>query len=64
MSGLAAFTDKVLTFTHFLFESETGMLAACAEAVGMKFDLKVRKIMTFTEEDLARLAERQLRLAA
>jgi len=64
MSGLAAFTDKVLTFTHFLFEAETGMLAACAEAVGMKFDLKVRKIMTFTEEDLARLGERQLRLAA
>jgi acyl-CoA thioester hydrolase len=64
MSGLAAFTDKVLTFTHFLFEAETGMLAACAEAVGMKFDQKVRKIMTFNQEDQARLRERQLRLAA
>ena len=47
MSGLAAFTDKVLIFTHFLFEAETGTLAACAEAVGMKFDQKIRKIMTF-----------------
>ena len=64
MSGLASFTDKVLTFTHFLFEAETGTLAACAEAVGMKFDQKVRKIMTFTKEDQRRLGERQLRLAA
>ena len=64
MSGLAAYTDKVLTFTHFLFEAETGLLAACAEAVGMKFDQQSRKIMTFTADDLARLGERQLRLAA
>ncbi len=64
MSGLASFTDKVLTFTHFLFEAETGTLAACAEAIGMKFDQKIRKIMTFTTEDQARLSERQLRLAA
>ena len=64
MSGLAAFTDKVLTFTHFLFDAETGMLAACAEAIGMKFDQKVRKIMTFTADDLARLDARRLKLAA
>jgi len=64
MSGLASFTDKVLTFTHFLFEAETGTLAACAEAVGMKFDQKVRKIMTFSTEDQARLGERKLHLAA
>jgi acyl-CoA thioester hydrolase len=64
MSGLAAFTDKVLTFTHFLFEAETGTLAACAEAIGMKFDQRIRKIMTFTAEDQARLGDRLLRLAA
>lgn len=64
MSGLASFTDKLLVFTHFLFEAETGTLAACAEAVGMKFDQKVRKIMTFTPQDQARLAQRTLRLAA
>jgi acyl-CoA thioester hydrolase len=64
MSGLASFTDKVVTFTHFLFEAETGTLAACAEAVGMKFDQKARKIMTFSTEDQARLGNRQLRLAA
>ncbi len=60
MSGLADFTDKVLRFTHFLFEAESGTLAACAEAVGMKFDQKIRKIMTFSAEDQARLAERKL----
>ena len=64
MSGLAAFSDKVLTFTHFLFEAETGTLAACAEAIGMKLDQKIRKTMTFTKEDQQRLGERQLRLAA
>ena len=64
MSGLADFSDKVLKFTHFLFEAETGMLAACAEAVGMKFDQKVRKIMTFSAEERARLAERKLGLFA
>jgi acyl-CoA thioester hydrolase len=63
MSGLASFTDKVLVFTHFLFEAESGTLAACAEAIGMKFDQKARKIMTFTKQDQARLAERTLRLA-
>jgi acyl-CoA thioester hydrolase len=63
MSGLAAFTTRVLTFTHFLFEAETGTLAACAEAVGMKLDQKIRKTMAFTKEEQARLAERQLRLS-
>jgi acyl-CoA thioester hydrolase len=61
MSGLADFSDKVLKFTHFLFDAESGTLAACAEAVGMKFDQKVRKIMTFSADDQARLAARKLR---
>ena len=62
MSGLAAFSDKTLKFTHFLFEAETGTLGACAEAVGMKFDQKLRKIMTFTSDDRARLEAGKLRL--
>jgi acyl-CoA thioester hydrolase len=40
------------------------MLAACAEAIGMKLDQKIRKNMTFTQEDQARLSEHKLRLAA
>jgi acyl-CoA thioester hydrolase len=62
MSGLADFTDKILKFSHFLFEAETGKLAACAEAVGMKFDQKRRRIMVFSTEDQARLARLKLRL--
>lgn len=61
MSGLAEFSDKILKFTHFLFDAESGTLAACAEAVGMKFDQKIRKIMTFSAEDQARLARLKLR---
>ncbi|MBS0521220.1 MAG: acyl-ACP thioesterase [Proteobacteria bacterium] len=64
MSGLAEFSDKVLKFAHFIFEAETGTLAACAEAVGMKFDQKIRKIMTFSAEDQSRLAAHKLRLFA
>jgi acyl-CoA thioester hydrolase len=62
MSGLADFSDKILKFAHFLFEAETGRLAACAEAVGMKFDQKIRKIMIFPPDDRARLNERKVRL--
>jgi acyl-CoA thioester hydrolase len=60
MSGLAEFSDKILKFTHFLFDAETGTLAACAEAVGMKFDQKIRKIMTFPAEDQARIEKLKL----
>ncbi len=63
MSGLAEFSDKILKFTHFLFNGETGELCACAEAVGMKFDQKIRKIMLFSTDDRARLSERKLRLS-
>jgi acyl-CoA thioester hydrolase len=61
MSGLAGHADKIIRLAHFLFEAETGMLAACAEAVGVKFDQKVRKVMTFSEQERALLADRKLR---
>ena len=61
MSGLADHGDKILRLAHFIFEAETGTLAACAEAVGVKFDQKIRKVMTFSEEERARLGTRKLR---
>ncbi|HYC63655.1 MAG TPA: thioesterase family protein [Reyranellaceae bacterium] len=61
MSGLADHSDRVLKFTHFLFEGETGRLAACAEAVGMKLDQKLRKTMKFSPHDQARLGARRIR---
>ncbi len=61
MSGLADHSDKTIRLAHFLFEAETGTLAACAEAVGVKFDQKVRKVMAFSERERALLADRKLR---
>jgi len=62
MSGLADFGDKIVKLAHFIFEAETGTLAACAEAVGVKFDQKVRKVMAFSEEERGWLAARKLEL--
>jgi len=62
MSGLVGYTAKILKLAHFAFDAESGKLAACSEAIGMKFDQKIRKIMTFSAEDQARLAQRTLRL--
>ena len=61
MSGLAGYTDKILKLVHFAFDAESGTLAACSEGVGMKFDQKARKIMTFSAEDRARLATLKVR---
>jgi acyl-CoA thioester hydrolase len=61
MSGLADHGDKIVKLAHFLFEAETGTLAACAEAVGVKFDQKIRKVMTFSEEERRKLVARKLR---
>jgi acyl-CoA thioester hydrolase len=61
MSGLADYSDKIVRLTHFLFDAETGTLAACAEGVAVKFDQKARKAMAFSEEERDRLAARKLR---
>jgi acyl-CoA thioester hydrolase len=61
MSGIADYTDKILRLVHFAFDAESGTLAACSEGIGMKFDQRNRRIMTFSADDQARLAERKLR---
>jgi acyl-CoA thioester hydrolase len=61
MSGLADHSDKIIRLAHFLFEAETGTLAACAEAVGVKFDQKARKVMAFSERERVVLADHKLR---
>ena len=60
MGGLADLSDKGRKFTHVRLDAESGTLGACAEAVGMKFDQKIRKIMTFSADDQARLARPKL----
>lgn len=64
MSGLADFSDKILKLAHYAFDAESGLLAASAEGIAMKFDQTARRILTFSTEDRARLAELKLRLFA
>ena len=61
--GLAAFSEQGADLHPFPFPGRDRYAGRRAEAVGMKFDQKLHKIMTFTAEDLTRLAERRPRLA-
>jgi acyl-CoA thioester hydrolase len=63
MSGILAATDKTMHIAHFLFDADSGELAAVADGVGVLFDQRIRKIALFSAEDRARLAKRILRLA-
>lgn len=64
MSGILAATDKTMHLVHFLFDADSGELAAVADGVGVLFDQRIRKIAPFTAEDRERLATKILRLAA
>lgn len=63
-SGLLSATDKTMHLAHFLFDADSGALAATADGVGVLFDQKARKITPFTAEDRGRLAASILRLPA
>ncbi len=63
-SGILAATDKTMHLAHFLFDADSGELAAVADGVGVLFDQRIRKIAPFTAEDRGRLATKILRLAA
>lgn len=64
MSGILAATDKTMHLAHFLFDADSGELAAVADGAGVLFDQRIRKIAPFTSEDRERLATKILRLAA
>ena len=64
MSGILAATDKTMHIAHFLFDADSGELAAVADGVGVLFDQRIRKIAPFSAEDRERLATKILRLAA
>ncbi|MGE0423285.1 MAG: acyl-CoA thioesterase [Reyranellaceae bacterium] len=63
-SGVLATTDKTMHIVHFLFDADSGELAATADGVGVLFDQKARKIALFAPEERARLAARVARLPA
>jgi acyl-CoA thioester hydrolase len=49
-SGLKAVGSKTTTWAHWLFDGESGVAAAAAEAVGVSFDLTTRKAVSMEEE--------------
>jgi acyl-CoA thioester hydrolase len=49
-SGLKAVGSKTTTWTHWLFDGESGAAVAAAEAVGVSFDLATRKAVDMEEE--------------
>jgi acyl-CoA thioester hydrolase len=49
-SGLKAVGSKTTTWTHWLFDGESGAAVAAAEAVGVSFDLATRKAVDIDEE--------------
>lgn len=63
-SGLLAMTEKTMHIAHFLFDADSGELAAVADGVGVLFDQKARKLVSFAASERERLAARILRLAA
>lgn len=48
-SGLQAVGSKTATWTHWLFDGESGAAVAAAEAVGVSFDLATRKAVAVDE---------------
>ena len=63
-SGLLATTDKTMHIAHFLFDADTGELAAAADGVGVLFDQRARKLVSFAADERERLAARILRFPA
>ncbi len=49
-SGLKAVGSKTTTWAHWLFDGESGAAVAAAEAVGVSFDLAMRKAIGMGEE--------------
>ncbi|SDE55866.1 acyl-CoA thioester hydrolase [Belnapia rosea] len=49
-SGLKAVGSKTTTWAHWLFDGESGVTVAAAEAIGVSFDLTTRKAIGMDEE--------------
>jgi len=58
LSGLLTATDRILHLVHFIYDADSGRLAAVADGVGMKLDLEARRSAKLTDEDRTRLAGR------
>ena len=59
-SGLLDAQGKIQRFGHLLFNAETGMCCASAQAVAVRMDLQARKAIDLSPKDLAALLDKQV----
>jgi acyl-CoA thioester hydrolase len=52
-SALVEVAAKTIRLCHFMFNAETGLLAATSEVVAIRFDLDKRRATNFSEEERA-----------
>ncbi len=57
-SGQAGGDARFRRFVHWMLDPATGRPWAAAEAIAVSFDLDTRKVITLTDEELAKLQER------
>jgi acyl-CoA thioester hydrolase len=55
-SALIEVAPKTVRFMHFMFNGETGLLAATSEAVAIQLDLDTRRATSFSDEERQRLS--------
>ncbi len=55
-SALVEVAAKTVRLCHFMFNGETGLLAATSEVTAIQFDLDQRRAASFTDAERARLA--------
>ena len=59
-SGLLDAKGKIQRFGHLLFNAETGVCCASAQAVAVRMDLQARKAVDLSAADLAALLKKQV----
>ena len=59
-SGLLDAQGKIQRFGHLLFNAETGMCCASAQAVAVRMDLQARKAIDLSPKDLAALLDKRV----
>ncbi len=55
-SALTEVAAKTIRICHFMFNAETGLLAATSEVTAILLDLDARRAVSFSDEERARLA--------
>lgn len=60
-SGVAEVAPKIQKFAHLMFNSNSGLLCASAQAVAVRMDLLARKAITLSDVELSQMRPHTLR---